>query len=185
MNCLHFGSLGRYMLKHGMGKEISKQQTLEILKNAADAGLVHGISNYKTKIDTVCNCCSCCCLFLEQAAVMPAIIRGHQRSNYVVVHDDETCRSCGLCEKRCPVEAIKIKEFGLSSETMNKTSYAKKVFEYDQEKCIGCGVCAHKCPSQSRKLQRRSETGEDIPETRAEAGSRMLKERNRDFSKIF
>jgi electron transport complex protein RnfB len=185
MNCLHFGSLGRYALKHGMGTEISKEQTLEILAAAADVGLVHGISNYKTKIDTVCNCCSCCCLFLERAVALPTIIRGHQRSNYAVVHDDETCKSCGLCEKRCPIGAIKLKESELSIESTDKKICAKKVFEYDQEKCIGCGVCAHKCPSQSLKLQRRSGTGEDIPETRAEAGSRMLRERGRDFSKIF
>ncbi len=184
MNCLHFGSLGRYMLKYGMGKEISKQQTLEILKDAADAGLVHGISNYKTKIDTICNCCSCCCLFLERAAVLPSILRGHQRSNYVVVHNAETCKLCGLCEKRCPVEAVKIKKIPPSNGSICKIQDAGKVFEYDREKCIGCGVCAHKCPMQSRKLQRRNETGEDIPETRTEAGSRMLRERGRDFSRI-
>jgi Na+-translocating ferredoxin:NAD+ oxidoreductase subunit B len=185
MNCLHFGNLGRYAIKHGMGREISREQTLEILKDAADAGLVHGISNYKTEIDIVCNCCSCCCLFLERVATMPPIIRGHQRSNYTVVHNADTCRLCGLCEKRCPVEAIKIKESGLSSGTISKNPDAKKVLEYDREKCIGCGVCAHKCPTQSRRLQRRSEKDEDIPETRSDAGIRMLKERNRDFSKIF
>ena len=63
--CLHFGKLGRYIVNHGMGREITKQETLEILKRCADAGLVHAISNTKHGMDTICNCCSCCCIFVR------------------------------------------------------------------------------------------------------------------------
>ena len=41
------------------------------------------------------------------------------------------CLGCKLCEKNCPVEAVKVENF-LSS--------------IDKEKCIGCGTCAEKCP---------------------------------------
>lgn len=95
-NCLHFGRLGRYIVKHGMGKEISKTETLEILKNAADAGLVHGISNMKKGADTICNCCSCCCIFLETIHIDPPNPRGHNRSNYRLALNPETCKACGL-----------------------------------------------------------------------------------------
>ena len=44
-NCLHFNELGRYIVKNGLGREITKEETLEILKEAADAGLVHGLQN--------------------------------------------------------------------------------------------------------------------------------------------
>jgi Pyruvate/2-oxoacid:ferredoxin oxidoreductase delta subunit len=188
LNCLHFGSLGRYIVKYGLGKEISPEQTREILKNAADAGLVHGISNYKSKMDTICNCCSCCCLFLESITIAPPNPRGHQRSNYRVEHNQETCKSCGLCQKRCPIKAIELKD---RTEQMDshpgenlKHPYKKEV-AYDPDRCIGCGVCVHKCPTQSLKLVRRGEFEEDFPENPSDAGNRMLRERERDLSKIF
>jgi hypothetical protein len=64
-NCLHFDELGRYCVENDMDREITRQETEQILKEAADAGLVHGISNWREKPDTICNCCSCCCLWME------------------------------------------------------------------------------------------------------------------------
>lgn len=49
---------------------------------------------------------------------------------YVIQAD--LCKSCGICAKNCPVNAI---------------SGEKKVpYVIDQEKCIKCGVCMEKCP---------------------------------------
>ena len=185
--CLHFGKLGHYSVQQGMGRQITREETLAILKKSADAGLVHGISNAKKGIDTICNCCSCCCLFLEPVK-MPALMRGkHQRSNYLVRHDAQTCKACGLCEKRCPVNAIELrdKEVAPRPEGGRKPKAKDlKFVAYDSEQCIGCGVCVHKCPTQSLSLVRR-EQEEDIPETFSELGRRFLMERGRDMSKIF
>jgi len=86
------------------------------LKMAADAGLVHGISNWKEKPDTICNCCSCCCIFLESYHKL-----GHAKSldpsNYVVKVNAETCRGCALCVKRCPMDALQLK---VSEKARNK-----------------------------------------------------------------
>ncbi len=50
--------------------------------------------------------------------------------NYIVI--DEKCKSCGICAKQCPVNAI---------------SGQKGVpYLIDTEKCIKCGVCLNKCP---------------------------------------
>lgn len=46
--------------------------------------------------------------------------------------DSEKCKSCGLCQKSCPVEAIE----GEARE--------KRVI--NQEKCIKCGTCIASCP---------------------------------------
>jgi Na+-translocating ferredoxin:NAD+ oxidoreductase subunit B len=186
--CLHFGRLGRFIVKHGMGKPIEKAQTMEILKNAADAGLVHGISNYKQGMDTICNCCSCCCLFLEKIRIEPPNPRGHQRSNYVVEHKLETCKACGLCARRCPMGALELKDKPDAPKAKDGQRLAPKDLKeivHDPGRCIGCGVCAHKCPTQSLKLVRRGQEEECIPNNMVEAGKRLLLERGRDPSKIY
>jgi formate hydrogenlyase subunit 6/NADH:ubiquinone oxidoreductase subunit I len=170
-NCLHFGRLARYMVKNDMGKRISREETLEILRAAADAGLVHGISNTMKGMDTICNCCSCCCLFVESVNVLN--LHGHQPSNYIVEIAAETCKACGLCVERCPMKALKMEA---SPEAQNKKG---EVAALDGKLCIGCGVCAHKCPTQSLKLVRRQED-QDFPESFRDMAYRMAKERGRN-----
>jgi len=125
--CLHFDTLGRYIVENGFGREITKEETLEILQKAADAGLVHGLSNTEKAPDTICNCCSCCCLFLESAVKMPGILpRGHNPSSYIREMAEEKC----------------IED--------------KKVL-FTPERCIGCGVCINKCPQDASCLEYRGE----------------------------
>lgn len=150
--CLHFDELGRYCVNHGMGREITKEETLEILKKAADAGLVHGITNYEKNPDTICNCDPTYC-----AMFRPYHHLDHNKamdpSNYVVkVAAPETCKACGLCLKRCPMDAIQLH---VSAKATNKFC---KVVTVDSDLCIGCGVCVHKCPTQSIVLIHREET---------------------------
>ncbi len=51
--CLHFDDLGRYCVENGLGREITRDETLAILKKAADAGLIHGIMNQEENPDTI------------------------------------------------------------------------------------------------------------------------------------
>ena len=141
LNCLHFDRLGRYTVDYGFGIEISKERSLEILKQSADKGLVHGISNSQEGIDTICNCCDDCCLYLEKAAKMHGMeYWGHQKSNYIREIDAKKCEMCGLCVKRCPMDALSINE---------------KNILFKEEQCIGCGVCVHKCPTDAIFLVQR------------------------------
>ena len=41
------------------------------------------------------------------------------------------CVGCGICEKNCPQDAIKVKDFNATIDT---------------DKCINCGLCQEKCP---------------------------------------
>ncbi len=185
--CLHFGRLGRHIVKHGMGRKIEKKETLDILARCADKGLVHAISNTKKGMDTICNCCSCCCIFLRPIQLMPEVRREyHQRSNYQVDVNAGTCAACGLCEKRCPVDAISLEDRAEPLAPENGTPKPRdlKQVSYDPDMCIGCGVCAHKCPTKSLSLVRRKED-EDIPETFFESGMRMIQERKKDPSTMF
>ncbi len=167
--CLHFDELGYYIVEHDMGREISKQETLDILKQAADAGLVHAISAWQQKPDTICNCCNCCCLFLESYHKL-----GHAKSldasNYGVQANAATCKACGSCLKRCPMDALQL---AYSSQAQNKFS---KAVEVNLGSCIGCGVCVHKCPTQSLALVRNHEVSPP-PETVRDYMKQYLQDR--------
>ncbi len=44
------------------------------------------------------------------------------------------CIGCGICQKNCPKEAVKVENFHAA---------------IDQEACAGCGICQQKCPKKS------------------------------------
>jgi NADH-quinone oxidoreductase subunit F len=62
--------------------------------------------------------------------------------------DPEKCSACGICRKKCPVDAI--------------DGAKKKIHIIDQEKCTRCGTCFEVCPSRFRAVTRIS--GEPVPE---------------------
>lgn len=80
-------------------------------------------------------------------------------SNYVAAIDAQTCKGCGLCVKRCPMEAISLEA---SDEANNKVG---KLAVLEVESCIGCGVCAYKCPTASIVLKKRQEVTEPPVDT--------------------
>lgn len=140
-NCLHFGSMARYMVAQGMAREITVEETLAILKRSNEEGLVHVTNNFQGEIDTICNCCSDACIFLTGLLFM-----GEKNmfapSHFVSKVNEDSCLACGLCAERCPVKAIEVEE-------------AARV---DAAKCIGCGVCHPTCPSESIQLVDRPES---------------------------
>ncbi len=170
LNCLHFGRLARYMLAQGMGEEIGRRQAEGILAASADAGLVHGISGHKGAPDSICNCCSCCCIYVQSANVLG--LHGHQRSNYFAEVDAAVCVGCGKCAERCPMRAVRL---AASAAAPKKTG---KISVVAAERCIGCGLCSHKCPTGAIRLTHRPQA-EDIAETEREMARRMARERGR------
>ena len=164
--CLHFDLLGRYIVDNGLGREITRQETEEILRQCAEAGLVHGVSNHQEGVDTICNCCKDCCILLEAFHKLGHSM-GLSPSNYRVANNSETCMGCGLCVKRCPMGALRLEHYpeakgrvtmvaakkeGEKKDLKNKTG---KVSAVNPDLCIGCGVCAFKCSTESLVLKRR------------------------------
>jgi len=156
--CLHFNEFGRYFVANGLGREITKEETLEILKKAADAGLVHGISDVELGEEpgVICNCDLEYCVFFKPFHQL-GFDKSVHKSNYQVEVAPETCKACTLCVRRCPMDAIQLR---FSTKSTNKF---RKAVEVDTDLCIGCGVCVHKCKTKSITLKRKAEEAIAIP----------------------
>jgi formate hydrogenlyase subunit 6/NADH:ubiquinone oxidoreductase subunit I len=163
--CLHFGRLGHYIVENEMGREITRQEADEILRRCAEIGLVHGVSNWEEGPDTICNCDPCCCIFFEAFHKLKHSMSLNP-SNYRVRTNRETCVGCGLCVRRCPMEALYLEDCPEAKDRVtvvaaeNKSGQKElknkrgRVSLVNTDLCIGCGVCAYKCPSKSLVLER-------------------------------
>ena len=126
--CMHFGTLGRYLVESGKARSLDREEALRMLRDATEEGLVHVCDNVNGLLHTICNCCPCCCAFFR--AKLTRGLPTMSRSNYVARVDGETCIGCGTCEERCPVKAVEVVE---------------GIARVDEETCIGCGVCTPTC----------------------------------------
>ncbi|MFX0142025.1 MAG: DUF362 domain-containing protein, partial [Candidatus Hodarchaeota archaeon] len=141
-SCFQLGAFGKYFLDRGEGKELSIEEAHQFVDKLAKLGLVFTTENVKQhNHQVICCCCPCCC----------SLLRGMTRfedknenciskSNYISIVDQDSCKGCGLCSKRCPFNAIIIEN--------EKASV-------DIEKCFGCGVCGVTCPNGAIRLHRK------------------------------
>ena len=133
--CLHSGDTARWCVEHGMGREITMEEALDILRKANAEGLVHSINIE----GFICNCCTDCCpLFMGFLQLKTKTVIA---SPFIPQIDEDTCNACGTCVDVCPVGALKLEGFPV----------------LDQGVCIGCGVCVTHCSLGSMKLVRRTQ----------------------------
>ena len=78
---------------------------MDTLSRAADAGLVHSVSNSKEGLWYVCNCCSCSCGILRGMAEM-GVANVVAKSSYINVVDAEICSGCEDCIAYCQFDAL-------------------------------------------------------------------------------
>jgi electron transport complex protein RnfB len=151
--CLVFGRGADFYEMNGLGRVISLEETLEILRNADEEGLVLQPSNSK-RIANICCCCGCCCGVLRT-------IKRHPRpadivsTPFTIECFVETCSGCGTCLSRCQMDAIRL-------------DADKAVI--DPRRCIGCGLCVSTCRTSSLKLVRKPQKRQpEIPKSQFEA----------------
>ncbi len=144
--CFHFGSGCHYFVENGLGRYISSDEALVIVKKGKESGLVCQIGASQEP-NAMCMCCPCCCGPLRAC-------KAHARPSEVVNSSffarvfEEDCTGCEACVERCPMEAI----------TVGETAHI------NLDRCIGCGVCAVTCPVDAVKIFRKEKDSEFIPE---------------------
>ncbi|MGD8633722.1 MAG: 4Fe-4S binding protein, partial [Anaerolineales bacterium] len=122
--CMVLGSVPGAFDASGTIRSLTMDQARETLQMAAQAGLVHCVSNSQRGLHYICNCCTCSCGILRGIADL-GVSNVVARSSYVNTIDLDLCIECELCLDECPFEAI-------SSATS---------IQIDPERCVGCGVC--------------------------------------------
>ena len=136
--CMYFGKTGQLFIDQGWARSISKEEAIELLKNAEKDGLVIQSGN-TTNPEFICCCCGCCCQILMRLKMVPRPAR-ILAANYYAEINSELCSGCGTCVEHCQLNAIKIVD-----------NSAKLILK----RCIGCGVCVPTCPEQAIQLKKR------------------------------
>jgi NAD-dependent dihydropyrimidine dehydrogenase PreA subunit len=110
----------------GYGKELSKEEAKDIVREADKNGLMHTSETD----EAICNCCGCCCYPIRASKLINTVGLWPKRG-YNIIWDNSKCINCGKCAKTCNFDAFVMEN--------------KKV-TFNEEKCIGCTLCESHCP---------------------------------------
>jgi len=135
--CMALGDIAKNCLRAGIGREISKEEALDIARQNEADGLMLQPSNTQ-KVEFICACCGCCCGMLRVHKILPKPV-DFWATNYYASVDPESCTGCETCVDRCQVNAISIDEH-LGVSTVNL------------DRCLGCGNCVSSCPTEAISL---------------------------------
>ncbi|RDE16451.1 MAG: 4Fe-4S ferredoxin [Candidatus Thorarchaeota archaeon] len=120
-------------------KPVTKEESLRLLKQAEEAGLIHCSYNTQTGHYYICNCCTCCCAVLRGVNTL-SNPREYIKTDFVISVNADLCTGCGTCIDRCQFRALSVPE---------------DVCVPNTTRCIGCGVCAMVCPESALELIRK------------------------------
>ncbi len=161
--CLILGATADYYVENGLGRRITIDEALDILRLAEISALVLQPGNSQQP-GNICCCCGCCCQVLKafQRHPAPATIVS---SLYSVSADRRECIGCGLCLERCQMDALALED-GLVAPNLTR--------------CIGCGLCVTACPTGALRLERKpSPLAPRVPKNTAAAYLRLALTRGR------
>jgi Pyruvate/2-oxoacid:ferredoxin oxidoreductase delta subunit len=136
--CLQIDRAADYAIERGTGRELSKQETLQILEDCEYDGLVHVAQNQRGVGHVICNCCSDCCL--NWTSLRHGAGKFAAPSRFRAVVQAEECSGCAMCIDRCFFDAL----------SMEGEDHRALV---EGESCMGCGLCQVSCPTEAILMQ--------------------------------
>jgi Na+-translocating ferredoxin:NAD+ oxidoreductase subunit B len=149
-------------------RKLSQEEALEVLQIAADAGLVHSVSNHKDGHWYICNCCTCSCAIMRGMKEM-GLGNVVAKSPFAAEIDQDNCIACEACVERCPFDAIEVTD----------------MVEVNLVKCAGCGQCVLACPEDAIRMKDREQQERDILyESEEEWLAARAQARKIDLSKV-
>lgn len=107
--CVAVGDMADYVVETQKdGRYISKEEALEIFRQAEENGFVHQITNIdgKDKIFAICNCNVNVCYALRTSQLFNT--PNMSRSAYIAKVEKQNCVACGKCVETCPAGAVKL-----------------------------------------------------------------------------
>ncbi|MBN1450615.1 MAG: 4Fe-4S binding protein [Anaerolineales bacterium] len=151
-------------------RALTREEALGTLKRAAEAGLVHSVSNNQKGIHYICNCCTCSCGVLRgMAEVGIANVVAH--SSYVNQVDELLCNGCETCLDYCQFDALAMGD--------------DAVVQVNAVRCVGCGVCVLQCPNQALGMVMRPDEDRLLPpETIKEWGVKRAADRGINLANV-
>ena len=130
---------------------VTKEEAKEILADMHKKGYVHNVLymfGKKSGAFVMCNCDREVCAVVKGTRILgPGI--NCEKGPEVIKRDRSKClgaQECGMCVKRCPFGANKIKD---------------GMVIFDKEKCMGCELCVATCKGCARELEERKDYGYD------------------------
>jgi ferredoxin len=174
--CLTFNYGADYLVRNGIARAISKDESMRILIRSKEAGLAQTADNVQKKVTFICNCCGCCCHVMQgikHLDYQPGIIT----SNFIMEVDRAKCKGCGKCVKACPVDAISLEK---RMEGDKEVKWAVR----NEQTCLGCGVCTTACKTGAASMRSRAQRSL-VPETVFDQRVMMAIERGKLAELIF
>ena len=165
--CLAIGGMAEMLQAGNVGRTISREEALLIIKQNQSEGLVLQPSNTR-KAEFICSCCGCCCGMLSIHKSLPKPL-DFWASNFKAVVEAAACIGCGSCEDVCQVGAVNVSEKEVCAVV-------------NPDRCLGCGVCISNCPTEALSLLKK--TTEVIPpQTREELYDIIMDKKKGRFGK--
>ena len=131
-NCIQVDKAADYAIERGSGRQLTKEETIEMLRQCEEEGLVHCVSNTRGLGHIICNCCDDCCINWVNHGLGKVDFAAPSRFTAIV--DEDRCTNCEVCAERCYFDAI---------------TFDAGVSEIDQDKCMGCGLCVITCEDEA------------------------------------
>jgi Pyruvate/2-oxoacid:ferredoxin oxidoreductase delta subunit len=160
--CLSFGAAAEYYIENGMGREITADEAIQIIKETDESGLVHAGANSK-HLSNICNCCPCCCISMKGITQLGQDKQKFMNAIFESIIDEELCIACGNCVERCPVKAITMEDVAI----------------VDRNLCLGCGLCASVCQEEAISLRLREDAVEPFNRV-LEMGAAIIEAKKRN-----